>query len=129
MWFPPRYATLLSSSLLRRHRLSIIVENFLQAKKINSGDACQNPNTLDQLCNPCGPSMLTPPPLDLFVHIKTVYYKMSKAVLPLLPWDTTFYIQIQFEKISIENIIFMLQIVTNMNETLIILHLQRMVGI
>ena len=35
---------------------------FLAGKKINSGDACQNPKTLDQLCNPCGPPMLPPPP-------------------------------------------------------------------
>jgi hypothetical protein len=74
--------------------------------------------------------MLPPPgPTGLICSYQN-YYKMSKAVLPQYSRRIrSLYIQTQFENISIESIIFMLQIVTNMNETLIILHLQQMAGI
>jgi hypothetical protein len=38
--FPKIYLLRNAVSLLRRHRLSIIGQNLLAGKKINSGDAC-----------------------------------------------------------------------------------------
>ena len=116
--FPKIYLLRNAVGLLRRHRLSIIGQNLLASKKINSGDACQNTKTLDQLCNPCGPTMLPPPPRETTTKCQKLCYPYSHRMRLFL-----------FRHKSIGNIIFMLQIVTNMNETLIILHLQRMAGI
>jgi hypothetical protein len=67
---------------------------------------------VDRLCYP------HPQGINLFI------LKLLQNVKScVLPWDKSLYIQTQIEKISIENIIFMLQIVTNMNEALIILQL------
>jgi hypothetical protein len=75
---------------------------------------------VDRLCYPY------PHGINLF--ISKLLQNVKSCVTPT-PMGYDFLYQTQFEKISIENIIFMLQIVTNMNETLIILHLQRMAGI
>ena len=66
---------------------------------------------------------------DFALINQTWLIKVNLRCYPYSHRIRSFYIQTQFEKISIENIIFMLKIVTNMNETLIILHLQRMAGI
>jgi hypothetical protein len=119
---------MLGGSLLRRHRLSIIGQNFLQTKKLIAAMSAKTRRIwtsyvtlVDRLCYP------HPHGINLFISKLTT--KCQKLCYPYSHRIRSFYIQTQFEKISIEHIIFMLQIVTNMNETLIILHLQQITGI
>jgi hypothetical protein len=74
--FPKIYLLRNAVSLLRRHHLSIIGQNLLAGKKSNSGDACQN-KILDQLCNPCGPTMLPPPPRENTTKCQKLCYPYS----------------------------------------------------